>query len=93
MKEGDVMKMELIYRKAYELLKTDNLHGIYKAKDIGDSFVFYGGNPHEVYYGIRTVLADKKTGNVDWFDVNTNRDMLKNGKDIEIPSEYMYKAS
>lgn len=92
-KEGDIMEMESIYRKAYELLKTDDIIGIYKAKDIGDSVVFYGGNPDEAYYGIRTVLANKKTGDVDWFDINTNRDMLKNSKEIDIPSEYMYKAS
>lgn len=92
MKEGDVMKIELIYKKAYELLKTDNLHGIYKAKDLGNFFLFYGGNPNETYYGIRTVSVDKKTGQADWFDINANRDIIKNSKDIDIPEEYMYKA-
>lgn len=87
------MKNESIYKKAYEFLKTDGFHGIYKAQDIGNSFVFYGGNPNEAYYGIRTVSVDKETGKIDWFDANANIDMLKNSKDIDIPKEYMYKAS
>ena len=82
-----------MYKKAYELLKTDNLHGIYKAIDVGNFYVFYGGNPDETYYGIRTVSVDKESGKVDWFDTNANRDMLKNSKDIDVPKEYMYKAS
>ena len=93
LKEGDIMNVELACEKAYELLRTDNLRGIYKAKDVGNSYVFYGGNPNEIYYGIRTVSVDKETGRVDWFDINANREVMKNSKDIDIPKEYMYKAS
>ena len=71
----------------------DNLHGIYMVKDIGDSLVFYGGNPNETHYGIRTVSGNKETGKVEWFDSNANREVLKKGKEIDIPSEYKYKAS
>ena len=29
----------------------------------------------------------------DWYDLNANIDILKNGNDINIPNKYMYKES
>lgn len=87
------MSMEEMYKKAYDFLLSEGFHGIYMIKDVGDSLVFYGGNPNEVYYGIRTASVNKETGKVEWFDSNANRAVLKQGKELDIPEEYKYKAS
>ena len=78
---------------AYDFLLSNDFQGIYKFIDIGDLHVFFGGNPDETYYGIRTVSVDKKTGYVDLYNSYENKEILKNGKEIDIPKEYMYKAS
>lgn len=81
-----------MFKKAYYFLLDNDFEGIYKSIDIGDLYVFFGGNPKEAYYGIRTVAIDKKTGIVDWFDSNSNRKILKTGKEIDIPQEYKTKS-
>lgn len=81
-----------LFKIAYEFLKKNNFNGIYLVKDIGDSLVFYGGNPDETYYGIRTISVNKENQNVEWFDSNVNRNILNDYKEIDIPNEYRYKA-
>lgn len=92
--EGEYMlKIEEMCKIAYNLLEEDGLHGIYLIKDIGDSLVFYGGNPQEVYYGIRTVSVDKQTGESKWFNCNEFEELIHAGKELSVPNEYLYKAS
>ena len=93
MKKGEFMAFIKICKIAYDLLKEDDLVGIYLIKDIGDSFVFYGGNPKQAYYGLRTVSVNKKTGDAKWCNSNLDYELLEKGIEIGIPSEYMYKAS
>lgn len=50
--------------KAYAMLKKDNFVGFYLVVDIGDMWVFFGGNPDETYYGVRTVSVEKPQENV-----------------------------
>ncbi len=58
-----MMKFETACKTAYDMLKSDNFVGFYLVVDIGDRWVFFGGNPDEVYYGVRTVSVEKDSGN------------------------------
>lgn len=90
-KEYEKLDINYMFRRAYNLLKEDGLVGIYLAKETELIVVFYGGNPDECYYGLRTVSIDKETGKCEWFDINMRRGELKGSKDIEIPSEFINK--
>lgn len=87
------MDMDIIFKKAYDFLKKNDFCGIYKSIDIGELYIFFGGNPKETYYGIRTVSVEKNTGHIDWFDSNINRKKIKNGKEIDVPQEYKTKST
>lgn len=56
---------------------------------------FFGGNPKEVYYGVRTVIVNKETDTCEWFaaqDID-NEKLIENGNIVDFPNEYKYKAS
>lgn len=54
-------------KSAYDLLKEDGFIGFYRVVDIGYGWVFFGGNPQDVYYGVRTVIVNKETDACEWF--------------------------
>ena len=57
--------------------------------------MFFGGNPKEVYYGVRTVIVNKETDTCEWFaaqDID-NEKLIENGNIVDFPNEYKYKAS
>jgi hypothetical protein len=91
-KESDLMKLNEMCEIAYKMLAEDELEGIYLIKDVGDSLVFFGGNPDEEYYGIRTVSVNKETGMCKWFEAHYNLEILKAAKVLNVPERYMYKA-
>lgn len=87
------MKFEELCEKAYNLLLEDGFKGFYLIKELSDKYVFYGGDPDVAYYGLRTVYADKKTGEVKWFDINQHRKEIKESKEIKVPKEYIYNKA
>lgn len=78
-------------QKAYDFLNKEGFKGIYFAKETADLWVFYGGNPKARFYSVKIVCADKKTGELAWFDVKNRMAELKDAKALDIPEEY--KAS
>lgn len=87
------MQSNELIKRAYEFLKSNNLDGIYKLSDIGNSIVAFGGNPNSKIYGCRSVEVNKDTGETKlfaaWFP--SNMKLLDNALDIEIPENYLYK--
>ncbi len=81
--------------KAYAMLKKDNFVGFYLVVDIGDMWVFFGGNPDETYYGVRTVSVEKTTGKCEWFmaQYEENNDKIENGMKVEFPHRFSYKSN
>ena len=80
---------------AYELLKEDDFIGFFMVVDIGNKWVFFGGDPNKAYYGVRTVSVEKGTGKCDWFIVERgeNDKLLSEGLKIDFPEEFKYKTS
>ena len=78
--------------KAYAMLKKDNFVGFYLVVDIGDMWVFFGGNPDETYYG---VSVEKTTGKCEWFmaQYEENNDKIENGMKVEFPHRFSYKSN
>ena len=88
------MEFEKLCEIACVVLKKDGFIGVFLIKDMGDSLIFYGGDPNEDYYGVRTVIVDKKSGEVGWYSIDLdNMNMIDKSPEIEVPSEYLYKAS
>ena len=90
-----MMKFETACKTAYDTLKSDNFLGVYLVVDIGDRWVFFGGNPNEVYYGVRTVSVEKDSGKCAWFMAQSeeNNDKLERGIEVDFPKNFRYKAS
>lgn len=57
--------------------------------------MFFGGNPQDVYYGVRTVIVNKETDACEWFAAQDtdNEKMIANGTAVDFPNEYKYKTS
>ena len=89
------MKFEDACKRAYDLLKEDDFIGFYLVVDIGSRWVFFGGDPNEAYYGVRTVSVEKETGKCEWFIVgrDENDKLLSEGTKVDFPIEFNYKAS
>ncbi len=89
------MELRKACKSAYDLLQEDGIIGFYRVIDIGYGWVFFGGNPKEVYYGVRTVIVNKETDTCEWFaaqDID-NEKLIENGNIVDFPNEYKYKAS
>lgn len=78
---------------AYDYLQENGFIGLYLAVDIGDAWMFGGGKPDEVFYGVRTVTVDKQNGNINWFAAHTveNYKLIENANELDIPEAYRYK--
>jgi hypothetical protein len=87
------MNLNEMCKNACKLLEEDGFHGLYLILDIGDSLVFYGGNPEEVYYGVRSVSVHKETGETNWYAAHQHEDVVDNATEIDVPKEFKYKAS
>lgn len=75
------MELRKACKSAYDLLQEDGFIGFYRVIDIGYGWVFFGGNPKEVYYGVRTVIVNKETDTCEWFaaqDID-NEKLIDNG--------------
>lgn len=89
------MEFRKACKSAYDLLKEDGFIGFYRVVDIGYGWVFFGGNPQDVYYGVRTVIVNKETDACEWFAAQDtdNEKMIANGTAVDFPNEYKYKTS
>lgn len=87
------MNLNEMCQSACKLLEEDGFYGLYMILDIGDSLVFYGGDPKDVYYGVRSVSVHKDTGKTDWFAPYQHEEAIKSANKINVPNEFMYKAS
>ena len=87
------MQNNELIKRAYEFLKNNNLVGIYKLSDIGNSIVAFGGDPNKKLYGCRSVRINKITGESELFGawLPENEILLDNAIDIPVPKEYLYK--
>ena len=74
--------------------KKAGVKGLCAIKDIGNAWVFDCGNPEVIYYGVNPIAINKDNGTIDIFMPSVeNLERISSAEEVDIPKEYMYKAS
>lgn len=82
---------ETACRKAYDYYDKMKLNGLCACKDIGNEWLFEGGNPKETNYGLNLITIEKITGSVSTFIFNLeNLERLAKAPTVEIPDKYKF---
>lgn len=85
------MTFEQACKIAYKYFKDEaEKFTLTSAEDIGDKWLFEGGEPGIVLYGMLPITVDKKNGKIELFILpdKDNFKILEKAKQIEIPKEY-----
>lgn len=68
--------------------------GFYSIKDIGDRWVFFGGDKKgRVFYGKMGITIEKNGDKIDYFYLpdKHNFELLDHAKDVEVPEKFRIK--
>lgn len=68
--------------------------GLYSIKDIGDRWLFSGGDKNgTIFYGKMSITVEKNGDKVDYFNLpdKHNFELLNHAKDVKVPEEFGIK--
>lgn len=88
-----MIKYEDGCKTAFDYYKKHGKKGLCEAHDLGDSWLFAGGDPDSVEDGGYSITVDKETGKIDPFilpDMD-NFKRLDKAVPLIVPDEYKFK--
>lgn len=88
-----MIKYDEACKIAFDYYKKNGKIGLCEANDLGDSWLFAGGDPDAVDDGGYSITVDKGTGKIEPFFLpdKENFKRLDRATPVDIPDEYKYK--
>lgn len=90
-----MISFEKACKIAYDYYKEHSKKGLGEANDLGDSWLFSGGDPDAIDDGGYAITVDKKSGKVEDFILPNKRNFERLAKAVpeDIPMEYAFKKA
>lgn len=77
--------------KAFNYFSKMDINGLCECIDMGQEWLFVGGNPDETYYGLNPIVIDKRTSIINTFLLTIeNLEEISSAKQVEIPEKYKF---
>ena len=88
-----MIKYEQGCKTAFDYYKENGKHGLCEANDLGDAWLFAGGDPDAVEDGGFSITVDKESGKIEPFFLPDKENFKRLAKAIPliVPDEYKYK--
>ena len=88
-----MIKYEEGCKIAFEYYKKKGKEGLCEVNDLGNRWLFAGGDLEEVEVGGYSITVDKETGKIEPFILPDmkNFELLDKAVPLEIPSEFAFK--
>ena len=87
-----MMKYDEACKKAFDYYKKHGKKGINEVNDLGESWLFAGGDPEAIDDGGYSITVDKTTGKIEPFILpdKDNFKLLDKAVQMDIPDKYKY---
>lgn len=88
-----MMEFEAGCKIAFDYYRKQGKHGLCEANDLGDSWLFAGGDPDVFDVGGYSITVDKESGKIEPFFLPDKENFKRLDKAIPliVPDEYRYK--